>query len=453
MKISTSYLAAEEIGVFYLLISILSYFSLTLISPIGNFINRNVHKWISEGSILTNLGVYNKYLLLISIASIPIVYIAQNFLGILTQIDTIYLLGSISVGIYFTTLNTLFSPTLNLLNHRVAFVVFGNLTILFNILFSFILITIFESTGFWWFLGQIASHILFTIVSGIYFIKVVKSKIINLPKMETKSVDFKSVISFALPLSLATLFLWVTNESYRFFIEKYLTLNYLGLLAVGIAVSTKISTAVETLLHQLLHPKFYNDINTIDKSTRGEAWNSFFNLSLPSYISVTFFISFLSPFLLRLLAGESFYSAWDFLIFGAILNLIRMITNHVALIAHTELETKSLILPGFISAITSITFIQLSVLHSNYYYLVPISLLIGAAAGMLAMIFQMNKRINIKVKVSNILLPCMLSLVYFASIPFYKEELTLLYSISVIGGFGVIFILTQLFIFKRNKII
>ncbi len=438
-------------GVFYLLTSLLSYFGLTLIGPIGNYMNRNVHKWKSEGSIVENFIKYNTYLLFVALLSIPIVYASTTYLGILSNLETTHLISIVSIGIYFTTLNTFFAPTLNLFNYRISFVVFSNLTLLFNIIFSIALITVFEKSGLWWFTGQIVSQTLFTILSGWYFFSKIKEDNSKGSILDFNKEKLRSVLSFSLPLALATFFLWATNESYRFIIERFLTLEYLGFLAVGIAVSTKISTAVETLLHQLFHPTFFEAINTTDKEERRSAWNSFFNTSLPSYISVTIFISCLSPFLLRLLSGSEFYGAWVFLVFGAILNLVRMITNHVALIAHTEYNTRSLILPGLISAISSVTLVQFSVFHEDYYYLIPTALVIGSGFGMVAMIYQMNKILRIEFQLKEILLSLAFGLNYFGSLALYKPNPSLIYSTLVILGFGLYFIITQLFFFKKSK--
>ncbi|WP_290734014.1 oligosaccharide flippase family protein [Halobacteriovorax sp. JY17] len=453
IKVSTTYLGSSEMGVFYLLTSLLSYFGLTLIGPIGNYINRNVHKWRSEGKVFENFLKYNAYLIGISILSIPIVYICTKYLGILTNLNTLHLILVIGFGIYFTTLNTFFAPTLNLFNFRISFVVFSNLTLLFNIIFSILLINLFETSGLWWFSGQILSQILFTLISGVYFFSKIKEERSPTKVFSFNKNDIKPVLSFTLPLAIATFFLWATNESYRFIIERFLSLEYLGFLAVGIAISTKVSTAVETLLHQLLHPAFFDSINTHDQNIRELAWNSFFRASLPSYISVTIFMAFLSPFLIRILSGEEFYNAWVFLIFGAVLNLIRMITNHVALIAHTEYKTKSLIIPGFISAISSVGLVQLNVFNDAYFYLVPISLIAGAFLGMISMIFQMNKILKISIKVGDIFIPIIFGSIYYLATLFYGQNSDLLFSIGITAAFGVYFILTQLFFFKRNKVL
>ena len=451
LRVSTNFLKSSEMGVFYLLISLLSYFSMTLIGPVGNFINRKVHYWKENGELLQSFIKYNFFVLLVSIISIPIVYILTKNLGVLANIDTLHLTLIVSTGIYFTTLNTFFSPTLNLLNHRIAFVIFSNLTLLGNILFSILFVNIFEASGFWWFAGQILSQILFTILSGLYFFsKIDEKKSFNL-KGKIKSKDFKSVLSFSIPLAIATFFMWTTNESYRFIIERYLSLEYLGLIAIGIAISTKIATAVETLIHQLFHPQFFKAINTSDSLERSKAWNNFFKISLPAYISVTLFMSCMSPFLLRILASKEYYDAWIFLVFGAFLNLSRMVTNHVALIAHSEFSTKHLILPNILSATTSVILVYISVNKGNYYLMVPSSLLVGSLVGMLVMIFQMNKILKINFNFKDIVVSTLLGVVYLIGSYFYKSSDSLITSLSVVAIFGTYFVITQYLFLKRNN--
>jgi O-antigen/teichoic acid export membrane protein len=321
----------------------------------------------------------------------------------------------------------------------------------FNIIFSVILIKLFEPNGFWWFSGQILSQVIFTLVSGFYFLLKINNEKLQLSKLKFQFKDIRPVISFSLPLAVATFFLWATNESYRFILEKYLTLSYLGLIAVGIAISTKIATAIETLLHQLFHPHFFSAINTDNREDREVAWNNFFKISLPSYLSITIFMSFLSPFLLRLLSGKEFYDAWIFLVFGAILNLIRMITNHVALIAHSEYNTQKLVIPGATSAIISISLVLYSVHNANFSILVPTSLAVGALCGMIVMIYQMNKMINIQVNIKDIFTSILFGTGYSLSLFFFSDSKSLLTSIVVLLVSGLYFVATQFFFLKKNK--
>ena len=231
------------------------------------------------------------------------------------------------------------------------------------------------------------------------------------------------------------------------------TLHYLGLIGVSIALSTKISTAVETLIHQFFHPEYFSAITSPMKDSRDKAWNIFFRHSLPSYISVTIFSSFMAPFLLQILAGKEFHEAWPFLIFGSFINLFRMITNHMALIAHSEFKTSKLILPGFISAIFTVGLVSYSTTFNNYYYLIPLSLVCGSFIGLIAMFVRMNKIIKISIHLRDVLIACFFAILYMPSIFLYDRKLSIFISLGVVSLFGLYFIFTQLYFFRRFKIL
>ena len=130
IKISTTYLDSSQMGTFFILMAILTYFGLTFISPIGNFLNRRLHTWKNERSIGVNLIRYNLYILAISLLAIPLLYLARQWGNLLGDLPLQALFLTIPLGVYVTTWSTTLNPSLNLLNHRIAFVVLTNLTLL-----------------------------------------------------------------------------------------------------------------------------------------------------------------------------------------------------------------------------------------------------------------------------------------------------------------------------------
>ncbi|MDX4035710.1 hypothetical protein Q6A69_05160, partial [Aliarcobacter skirrowii] len=52
IKIATKYLEPIEMGNYYLIMSIVGLYGFFLINPVGQYINRNTHRWYEEKKIM-----------------------------------------------------------------------------------------------------------------------------------------------------------------------------------------------------------------------------------------------------------------------------------------------------------------------------------------------------------------------------------------------------------------
>ncbi|MBT9151296.1 MAG: hypothetical protein DDT40_01487 [candidate division WS2 bacterium] len=67
IRLMTSVLSPEEMGRYYILLSLITFFALFLVSPIGNYINRKTHEWHRSGTMQRNLYLYWLYLFAITL--------------------------------------------------------------------------------------------------------------------------------------------------------------------------------------------------------------------------------------------------------------------------------------------------------------------------------------------------------------------------------------------------
>ncbi len=123
IKTATKFLEAGELGNLYLVIIIVGFFSLFLVNPIGQYINRKTHQWYEEENLINVFYIFNMYIIFLSIFSILITYLL-HYLSIGSNIDLTYFIFFIALFIYFNTWNQTIIPMIILLEVGLILVFF-----------------------------------------------------------------------------------------------------------------------------------------------------------------------------------------------------------------------------------------------------------------------------------------------------------------------------------------
>lgn len=446
MKLATYYLSFKEMGNYYVLSSIATFFGITLISPIGQFVNRKFHSWVDQGIILKRLFLYNFYIIGISILSIPIIIIAKKFFGFITDISYLEVLFLSVTSIYLNTWFGTLVPALNMLNRRISFTLFTILNLAGSLLLSVFFIFLYQMRGTFWYFGQyVAFQLIITIIALIYFKKIISEKInVVFLKPQITLFQIKNIANFSVPLMIATFFMWLLNDSYRFIVEKLLGLEVLGNLAVGLSISASIFALLESLFQQIYFPKFYRQITNATQAKRLVACQDLIDVAFPAFIFTTMFLICSSPFILRLLTSEKFSSSLVFVVFGFGISLFRILTNVIANIAHSEFNTKKLIPPyalgGILTVVLMVVFLKF--FHNNY---VVGFVLIGC--NFLVLVFMkhhMFKIIKSFIPWSSILKISLLALPFIIEILFWNRN-------DIISSFTMLCVFGSYYLFVLFK--
>lgn len=450
IKLATKALNAIEMGNFYLILSIVTFFSLFFINPIGQYINRKTHEWYDNNMLLNIFFIYNIYILFISLFSIAIVSFLYHF-GIGKGMDLFYLTIFVALYIYFNTWNQTIIPMINMLEKRIAFVVFTILSHISFLVLAILFINLFGELALFWFLGQIAGFgiiSLFALSYIFFFLTKHFSLTESLNLISTRNL--KKVLTFILPLAISVLFFWIQSQSYNLIIEKYIGAEFLGNFGVGIAIALAISGAFETIVMQYIYPKMYKSMN--DKDDFNIIISQTINLITPIYFLLAIFIAIFSVYLTVILVDTKFWDSYIYIIFGIWISFFRMSSNLLANIAHSEMQTKKLILPNFISALTVLIGIIVLCQYKYYEYTIPAMLLFSSILYYLLMYQEMNKLLKIHFKLQNMLIVMLYSIPFFFGTFFYSYSENIITSISIIFGFGLYFLYIMYILIKKEGI-
>jgi O-antigen/teichoic acid export membrane protein len=82
LRVMTHYLSEKEIGSFFLIMSVITYFTLTIINPVGQYVNRKIHSWYENNNLLGHFILFHLFCLASALLSLFIVFILKYYFNI-----------------------------------------------------------------------------------------------------------------------------------------------------------------------------------------------------------------------------------------------------------------------------------------------------------------------------------------------------------------------------------
>lgn len=385
----TTYLAPEQYGELALLIAVQMFCGLFLINPVGQHINLHTHAWWDDGTLSARLKSYRRYVLVVSLVGGMVVLGIGKYHSV-TQL--LWAVMSMSAMVAAGTWNATLIPMLNMLGFRAASIIWSIITVATGLASSIILV-IWSPSATTWFAGQ-AIGMGIGALGAKYVLRqhAIRSKFVQgtLPLL-----DKHVVLTYCLPLALATGLMWLQLSGYRFVIESYWGLAQLGFLAVGLQLAGQISALAESLAMQFLYPLFYRRVSTHEGLDEVElAFSDLLNTLIPVYFVLTGLIVVSAPYLLKVLVAPQFQDAIIFVMLGAVIELCRALGNLLSNAAHIRRKTNSLTLPYAVGSVTTLTLICLAGAWRLDMTLVGASLIFGAIAMFIVMLISMYRQVQ-----------------------------------------------------------
>jgi len=449
IKISTKLLGPKDMGNMYMLMAFSSFFMLTFLNPIGQYIQRHLNEWKESGALANNIVYHMMYVILVSFLAVFFMLIYIEFMGTPVDFSKSNFLILFFLYLSFTYLNLFIIFLLNLLYYRTMFIVLTLFTAMGILLFGYLFIDIFGKNAENWLYGLITSNIIFTIVAYIYFKHRVGSPSFSLKNslMSINRERLAPILTFVVPLALASIFMWVQHSGYRIIIESNNGLSFLGFLAIGLVVATQIATVFESIALQYLYPIYYKDITNTTLENRTIAINNFINKALPIYFLLALFLTFLAKYVVEILVDKQYYEAYIFTVFGIWVEFFKMASNLFGNIAQSEMNTKKFLVPYIFGSLVTIVLVYLASIQSNYQFYLPIALVLGSFATMLLMYFSMQTLIKFTIDYKLLLLSTLISLPFIGVWTIHIESsfltnfiIVLVYGLYFLGAIYFIYI-------------
>ncbi len=454
IKVATSWLPPAEMGVFSLIYGVIGYVGLTFSNPIGLYMTRHINEWESEGLASLRFFWFFLYLLLASLLCFLLVFSLSRGFNLFGSQEHSKL--AFVVALFFlsqSTVNT-FANLMNIIGNQLTFVSVSVCSLGLALLMAWLIVSNGYPNTLHWIAGQALSYIVFVPISFALFFS--KNGRISIVKIQEDLLNFKpgikGVYKYTSPLLLATGLMWLFVEGYRFPIEVIAGLEYLGKFSVGLLVAQRCGVAIETLTTQVFSPVFFKSIVGSDKQHRQKQWNQLFYNTVPIYILSAFFLAGVSPYLGRILVGDTYQDSWTFIFIGVGVQLFRSIGNIFTTVAHSEKDTSSLIIPYAVAAGLCIGGIVLVGQRPEWiYYGVPLSFLLTTILSTVFIAFRMNKILKTHLNFFVLGKYCVLGLPMLTMLLGWKSRLDMKFCILAIFLGGTIYV-GLVYVFHLKKI-
>lgn len=355
LRAITSLLSPDEMGRLSLVLALFSFVGLVFLNPVGMFINRRLHTWVENELIVSYMRYFIKYLIAISVLSALIILIISNFYTLIPKMSNIWLAVLLALTILFATLNGAFISYLNLLGHPRWFISLTVVTAVVNLCFSAILVVNGGGSAELWQVGQILGQAMIAMIAMMVFYHVLypKQHISRQQSITLTKYKVSSMYVFVWPLAISVLLVWIQTQFYRFFIPEMLGLDVLGLFVVGYGVGAALMSMMESVLSAHFLPKFYLKISSELKYDKERAWQNYAAVMLPSLVLVAVFVSLLAEDLVRILLDEKYQVVVQFVVWGVIVEAMRVATATYSMAAHAYMQTNKLIAQYLSGAVTA----------------------------------------------------------------------------------------------------
>ena len=393
IRILTTFLSEKEIGYYYLIVSILSFFNLVILNPPCMYYGRRILCWKDSGNLLNATYLLGIIITILASISALVLFVFVYYQDYRFPYEPIHLIFFLFLSFSVSAIHRNMLHGLNSLGYQKRFVLILIFSLAIGLLFSSLFVYFICNNALFWLYGLIVGELL-----TIYFII---NKYISISKLD-KSLLFNSinfsilnrVFTFCIPIAVTTFLMWMQNYSYRYIIEKKYSIEVLAQIGVGLSISASIFSAVESVSMQYFNPKFLKNIQYGDAYSRSEAWNNIARYMIPIYVLIALIVIFLSKYIVILLVDQKFHDCFHYTMIGVGIEFCRVITNLLSKVSQSEYKTSYTILPYFFGSLICV--ISLSYIEFNNYYFIPITIFIASLTTMVFMYFNMKKILNLK---------------------------------------------------------
>lgn len=349
LRIMTHLLAPKDFGIYTLLLAFQGFCGLILINPVGQHVNRHTHAWWDDSTLLKRLIGYNLYILIVAVF-IAIVVVIWWLLYPSTDnhfLTSLLAAVAVSAAVYFGTWNGTFIYILNMIGFRGGSVTWMTTTSIVGLVCSTILVYQFHNAASW-ILGQAAGMAVGAIGAGTMLRKyqAKKAPSNNNPNKLPTLLNKEAIQKYCLPLAAATGLMWLQSTGYRFWVGGAWGVAELGILAIGLSISSQLWAVIEGLAMQFLHPYFFRHITDAKTDEKMSAvLSDMVNVMWPLYAVFAGFNMLFASSLLVILTDVRYHSAITFVMLGGLIEFARCTTNLWSYASQIQRRTTKIILP------------------------------------------------------------------------------------------------------------
>ena len=370
-RLMTEIFDEESLGSLYLVYTFQGFFSLALVSPIGQFLNRHTQVFHYKGILMSALYSQFFFISAMGLLAGPTMILVVRISSIEFDVGVSLLCAGLVAS--SSVLQTLL-PTLNLIGYRLAFVIFGVLQGLGAVVGAVTCVAFFGSAFEYWLLGQILAQMFFSCILFAFLqakssqsfwesiLKIFSHKILSRRALQV-------VFNYAVPLSIAAVGLWFIGSGYRWIAVEEIGLSEIGVLSVAVALVTQVFAAGENLYSSIVAPKLFRDVSILGFRKAFVLYES--TLVFVLVVCSVALIAFL-PQIFHLLVSEDLSRALQLCYVVVILEFVRVCTSTKLMVFTLSRRTKLVFLPNLLSSVCLLFLFKQLDLKTAFDILIPL---------------------------------------------------------------------------------
>ncbi|MCX9009451.1 polysaccharide biosynthesis protein, partial [Citrobacter portucalensis] len=374
LRIMTGLFSTEQMGEYYIFLTLFMLATLSVINPFGQYINRNTYKWKKIGILTLWLRRYIGFVTLFSL-----LFSSAYFAWVVFTTNELILTPAVLCFLYIAIIsaNQFFLYTLNILNSRLIFSILTVLTAFLSLCIAFCLFQLSafgnSSKVYSWILGVVIANFVSFFAAFFFLTKNGNNKIGKL----YSNVNFKEIVNFCIPISITTFLMWVISAGYRFGIEPLMGLNYLGVISVCFAISSQVMSVIESLVTQIFQPNLFKTMDEVSRPERGKLLEGYVNENIAIYLSTLIFSSFFMHEIFLVLVDNKYLPYFYIGIIAILSEFFRISTNSLAMYFFCEKDMKRGILPflcGAIFIVLMFSIFNLYDVKNHLFIIIPLGI-------------------------------------------------------------------------------
>ena len=172
IRLLTTLLSKDEVGNYYLVLSIIGFINLVILNPNGMYYNRTILEYKDKGKLYESSFLVFLSFLAVGLISTPFLYFVYDWLELSKYVDTMIFIVYMFLAIVVSTSLRNIISAINSLGKTILFTSVNILSAISGLIFSIIMIFLFTKSSINWLFGIIISEsiiliVLFFIYSGI----------------------------------------------------------------------------------------------------------------------------------------------------------------------------------------------------------------------------------------------------------------------------------------------
>ena len=352
LRVMTHLLDPGTYATLALLVAFQGFAGLVLLNPVGQYFNRHLHQWYDDGTLPERFRALSLYwgvsaLVAGAASAIWFAFTPEKSLAYHPVVYGI----SVALAVYAVTWHGAATSRLNMLGERRSSVTWQLAGVVARLGASWVLAT-WEPTAIYWLVGQALGSFVCAFGADKALMAIARRAANNSASTGLREMFFQRAFAkFGIPLALITALTWVENDGYRLILGGTSDFEMLGLFFLALGIPASLTAHLQQIVQQILYPHFFRGlVSAATPEQKQQLVSNMINTLLPVYLLYGAFLVVTGRHFLYLLADTKYHAAAGWIIYGVLIEIVRLVGGLWILSAQANKDFRPAIAPFLVGA-------------------------------------------------------------------------------------------------------